>query len=129
MTEYSSQVTADTAVVTTNETIAATVPGVSTPRAGVKIELEGFLQLTTGANTTGITVRVRRGAAITDPVVAEANVEQVEAAAGSTEGHEVFFEDTPGEVAGQTYVLTVQQAAATTNGSVVFARLKAKTQE
>lgn len=118
---YSSQNTANATITTTTETIIATISGVNTPRAGCKVHLVGFAQITTGTATTALTFRVRRGSTITDTVVAEANAEQIEAAAGSTEGHAVAFEDTPGEVAGQTYVLTVQQTAATGDGTAVFA--------
>ena len=120
------QVTADTTITTTAETVLATLSGVSTPRPGLKVVLTGFAQITTGGSTTALTFRVRRGTAITDPLVGEANPEQIEAAAGSTEGHTVVFEDTPGEVAGQSYVLTAQATAAAANASGVFASLKAE---
>lgn len=117
---YSAQATGDITVVTTTETILATIASVNTPRPGCKVQLFAFGQFTSGANTTGLTFRWRRGATITDTVVGESNVEQIEAAAGSTEGHSVAVEDTPGEVAGQTYVFTVQATAASANGSGLF---------
>lgn len=117
---YSAQLATDTTLVTTTETIVATVPGVNTPRPGCKVQLFAFAQVTTGTNTTGVIYRWRRGTTITDTVVGESNTEQIEAAAGSTEGHTVAVEDTPGEVAGQTYVFTVQLVAASANGSVLF---------
>lgn len=123
--EYSADTTTDTTVTTTTETVVATLPNVSTPGPGWRVTLRGFCQLTTGAATTGLTWRVRRGSAITDTLVDEANAVQVEAAAGSTEDHEIVVVDTPPEVAGQTYVLTVQQAAATGNGTAVQASLTA----
>lgn len=122
---YSAQVAADTTIVTTTETIAATISGVNTPRAGCKIQLNGFTVVTTGTNTTGMILRWRRGATITDTVVGESNTTQVDSAAGSNEDESLFCEDTPGDVAGQTYVLTVQLVAASANGAVIFAMASA----
>jgi hypothetical protein len=58
--------------------------------------------------------------------VGEANVKQIGTAAGSTEDHDIQVTDTPGEVASQTYVLTVQQTAASANGSNLEAHLRAE---
>lgn len=121
--KYSNQEKTNINVTTTNETIAVTLAGVSSQRAGQKMLVDGFIQITTGANTTGLTIRVRRGATIADLVVGEANIEQVETAAGNTEGHTVSFEDTPGEVGNQTYVLTVQAAGATADATILYGKL------
>lgn len=118
---YTAVATADTTVTTTTETVAVTVPGVSTPKPGVRVQVKGTLQVTTGGSTTGLTIRVRRGTAITDTLVGEANVTQVAAAAGSTEELTIMCEDTPGDVAGQSYVVTIQQTAAAANGSILYA--------
>lgn len=118
-------VVADTPIVTVAETVVATLSGISTPRNGVKVVLSGSAQVTTGGSTTALTPRIRRGTAITDPVVGEGNAQQVAAAAGSTETVTYDTEDTPGEVAGQSYVLTVQQTGAAANGSCIYADLTA----
>lgn len=118
---YSAQVTTDTSIVTTTETILATITSVTTPRNNTRVQLVGKCDITTGTNTTALTFRWRRGATITDTVVGESNVDQVEAAAGSTEDHVHIVEDTPGDVNAQTYVFTVQQTAASANGSALFA--------
>lgn len=117
---YSSQATANTTITTTTETIIATVTGVTTPRGGCKVQLFGMCQFTTGGSTTAVTLRWRRGATITDPVVGEANATQIDAAAGSTNDEVYACEDTPGDVASQTYVLTIQQTAAAADGTCVF---------
>lgn len=122
---YSSTSGTDTPVVTTAETVIVTLPGVSTPSAGRKVALEGTVQMTLGAGATGLIFRVRRGTTVTDPLVGEANTVQVETAAGSTEDHTVSAVDTPGELVGQTYVVTVQQVAATGNGTVLQASVTA----
>lgn len=121
---YNGLVVADTTIVTTAETVAATVAGVSTPRPGLKVVITAIVQVTTGGSTTALTPRIRRGTAITDPLVGEANAQQVAAAAGSTETVEIMVEDFPGEVAGQSYVVTVQQTAAAANGAIVQADIR-----
>lgn len=115
-------VTTNVTVTTTTETIVATIDNVSTPRPGCKVRLTGNVQLTTGTATSAVTVRWRRGTAITDTLVGEANAQQVAAAAGSTEELTHIVEDEPGEVAKQSYVLTVQQTAATADGTALFAQ-------
>lgn len=122
---FNSMPTADVTITTTTETVVATVTGISTPRAGVKVILSGMCQVTTGGSTTALTPRIRRGTAITDPLVGEGNALQVATAAGGTEELAITVEDFPGEVAGQSYVLTVQQTAAAANGSSLFADLRA----
>lgn len=118
---FSNVVTTDVPVVTTTETIAATVVVPSVPGNNRRVQLSGEVDLTTGTNTTAVTTRWRRGTAITDPVVGEANPSNIVAAAGSTERMTQSAEDTPGDVANQTYILTVQQTAASANGSILYA--------
>ena len=124
--ETSVSVTADTTLVTTAETVIATLPGCSTSGPGKKVTLAGEFQITTGTNTTGMTVRIRRDS-LTGTLVDEANVVQIETAAGNTEDHDIEVVDTPtGEIYNATYVLTVQQVAASANGSVLRALLRAR---
>lgn len=123
---YTSETSANTAVVTTAETVVATLSGLSTYKPGEPILLRGECQFTTGANTTGLTFRIRRDS-LTGTVVNEANIEQVEAAAGSTESHDIQCDDQfSGEVANQAYVLTVEATAASANGSALYAYLSAE---
>lgn len=120
---FSSGVTADTNLVTTAETVVATVTGVSTSQAGQSVDIEGWANITLGTATTAVTLRVRRDS-LTGTLVGEANPEQDFTAAGSSERHDVFFQDAnAGEFMGRTYVLTVQQTAATGNGNVIDAGL------
>lgn len=123
--EYDVQVTADTTLTTTTETVVATLSGVNTPGPGYIVKLQGEAKVTTGGSTTALTLRIRRGTTITDPLVGEATAVQIEAAAGSTEDHDIMATDAPGEVASQSYVLTVQQTAAAANGSCLNANLRA----
>jgi hypothetical protein len=118
--------TVDTPLVTTTETTVATLSTVSTQRPGQTVCLTGHLTLTTGTNTTAMTIRVRADS-LTGTVVGEAPVDAIEAAAGSVETHSIYVEDSaPGEVQNKTYVLTVQQAGATANGTVSAASLVAE---
>lgn len=116
---FSGLTTADQTLVTTTELVVATVVVPSVRGPGIKIQLHGKAQVTTGTNTTALTGRWRRGTAITDTLIGEANATQVATAAGGTEDVEHDVEDTPGEVANQSYVFTIQQTAASANGSVL----------
>jgi len=116
--------TTDTTVTTTTETVVATLSGLSTPRKR-DITLSGWAQMTTGTNTTGLTVRIRRGTGITGTLVGEANIEQIEAAAGSIEGIDITALDLGIDMSNGTYVLTIQQTAASADGSCVQAALTA----
>jgi hypothetical protein len=119
-------VTADTTLVTTAETVIATLAGISTSGAGRTVRFEGFAKVTTGGSTTGLTLRIRRDS-VSGTVVDESNVTQISTAAGSTEDHGIEADDVlTGEIFNATYVLTAQQAAAAANGTCVYAYLKAQ---
>jgi|SRR5688572_2866812 len=123
----STEVTSNVTLTTTTETVVATLSGVSTSGAGRKIQLKGHAKITTGANTTALNLRIRRDS-LTGTVVDESNPVQVEAAAGSTEDHEIPAEDVPtGEIFNATYVLTAQQTGASADGTAVYAYLEATT--
>lgn len=114
----------DTPLVTTAETVIATLAGVSTNQPGQTVALRGSARITTGAATTALTLRVRRDS-LTGTLVGEATPEQIEAVAGSTEGHDIYVQESdPGEFSGRTYVLTAQQTAATGNGAALNASLE-----
>lgn len=115
---FESQVTTNVTATTTSETVVATLTGVSTPRK-CNVAIEGWVQFTTGAGTTALTLRIRRGSAITDTLVGEANAVQVSAAAGSTEDHFIKVADNGVDLANGTYVLTVQQTAASADGTAL----------
>ena len=123
---YSANVATNQAVVTSAETVVTTLSGISSARAGETIRFHGQVSILTGVATTAIILRVRAtslaGAIVDEPVSAE-----LEAVAGSRETHDLVVVDlAPGELAGATYVLTVEQTAATADGSVQHASLKAE---
>ena len=122
---FSNYNTVDTTLVTTAETVVATLPGVSTNQAGQTVALRGQAIVTTGGSTTGMTLRIRRDS-LTGTLVGETDPDAVFAAAGSTETHDLYAEDTgAGEFSGRTYVLTATQIAAAANGTVLTASLVA----
>ncbi len=123
---YSTYTQTDTPIVTVAETVVATVTGVSTDPYNTVVALRGEFTITTGATTTGLTVRVRRDS-LTGAVVGEAETQQLETAAGSTEDHDFYVEDPiTAEFIGRTYVLTVAPVAATANAAVLSASLEAE---
>lgn len=109
---------------TTTETVIATTAGLSTPGPGMTVRLLGTSHLTLGAGATGITMRIRRGVDTTGVVVGTADT--LAEAASTTVQADVGGEDTPGEVAGQQYVMTAQQVAAAANGSALSGELIAQ---
>lgn len=122
-TETQATSTSAVTVVTTAETVAVTLPMVATDGADDRVDLAGQLSLQSGAATTGVRLRIRRGS-LAGTVVADSGNMGIVGAAGSLQDYEVDGQDTPGEYAG-AYVLTVQQTAATGNGSVNPATLQA----
>lgn len=122
--QYKSTITTDTPLVTTAETVVATLSGINTGRA-LNVQVRGWAQLTTGTNTTAVTPRIRRGTTITGTLVDEANPVTVGAAAGSTEDFEIDVVDEGADLAGASYVLTLQQTGASANGSCLQAGIEA----
>lgn len=116
--------TTNVTMTTTNETVVATISGITTGRAR-DIAIQGFAQITTGGGTTALTPRIRRGTTIAGTLVGEGNPLQVAAAAGSTEDVEISVVDTGQDVQGQSYVLTVQQTGAAADGTSLQATLSA----
>lgn len=111
-----------TTVTTTTETVVATSLPVSTRGASEQVTITGWVDFTSGTGATALTLRVRRGTGITGTLVSNANAQTV--TAGNTLDYDLVVVDTPGEVAGQQYVLTVQQTAATGNGTALAASIQ-----
>lgn len=115
----------DQTITTTTETVIATLTGVSTSGPGRTVRLKGEVKMTTGTATTALTPRIRRDS-LTGAITHDATPEQVEVAAGLVESHDIVTGDTlAGEVFNATYVLTIQQTAATADGTVHYAYLEA----
>lgn len=111
--------TTDVTLTTTSETSVVASGPASVPRQSANVCVLAWAQLTTGTNTTAVTPRIRRGTTTSGTLVNEANAEQVKAAAGSTEPLFAAFCEDRADVATVDYNFTLQQTAASANGSAL----------
>lgn len=116
-------ITAGTNPVNAVETVAIFLPANIAAPAGTLIVLEAVAVLTTGATTSAIVARIRRTQLVGGTLVGQPFTTQSGAAVTNSVSLQVG--DTPGDVAGQSYCLTLQQTAGTANGTIVFASLQA----
>lgn len=107
------------AVTTTTEISVVTSGPATAPRATVNVCVLAWAQLTTGAATTTVTPRIRRGTAATGTLVGEGTAVTIGAAAGSTEQYWVMACEDRSNVASVDYNLTLQQASATADGTAL----------
>lgn len=112
---YSQQFTAAVPVNLAVETAIVVTNPVSVTYDFDQINITGSIDVLTGANTSLLTVRCRRGNGVNGAIVGAAV--PVTAGAGVQAALPVDFLDTPGAVAGQVYTITVQATGATVNGS------------
>jgi hypothetical protein len=111
------QATGSTSLVTTAETAAATsslVPEQNPSGQGVRIS--GVVNVTAGTATTAVQVRVRAGSGVTGTLIGNALTHTLAAGASASIPFDAL--DTTTVSAGLQYTVTVQQVAATGNGSV-----------
>ena len=126
--QYVTNVAADTTLVTTAETVLATLSGISSQRVGQQVVIEGDFVLLTGTNTTAVAVRIREDS-LTGNVVDELETDTAVGAAGSTDPYRITAVHSPtGELSTKTYVMTASQTGASANGTCVHATLKASLQ-
>lgn len=109
---------ANVTLTTTSETIVCTISGADVTQEGDQVIIEGFAQVTTGAGTTSLQLRVRRGTTLSGPQVGQTAQQTCTAAAPAQIGIQV--DDVPPESSNLSYVLTVQQVGATGNGTAVW---------
>jgi len=114
-------ITVNVTLVTTAETVVVSSGPVKVPRQTCKVLIKAWAQLTTGAATTTVTPRIRQGTAVTGALVSEANPEAVKAVAGSTEPMFIEATEERQNVDTVEYSLTLAQASATGNGTVLEA--------
>ena len=114
----SARATTDQTITTTTELVISNISLTMLSRTRRVVQIS-WAQITTGIGTTALTHRARRGTTITDPLVGEANAEQVKAVAGSTEP--IFLMLMEEQTNLRTMVLshTIQQTGATGNGIVL----------
>lgn len=113
---------ANTNLANAAETVVATLTGVTTRSASTQVILEGSAQITTGASTTSVTLRIRRGGLAGAQVGQPA---QQNCGAAVPVAASIQVDDFPGETVSATYVLTATQNAATGAGTAVSANLTA----
>lgn len=123
---YPTQVAAAVAITTTTEKVAATTTPISTDGTNQTVNIDASGEVTTGTGTTSIQIRVRRGTGITGTQVG--TTQNITTTAGSLYPFSVQQGDTPGEVAAQQYVVTVQQVGASANGTIDQAAIQAVVQ-
>lgn len=118
---YSNSTITDVPVVTTNETVALVSVGVSQSVDGESVTIEGSVRLLTGTGTTAVTLRVREGNGITGTVVGET----IPLTVGAAINQPIPFGFTynPASIANMLYSVTVQQTAASANGTVTSASM------
>lgn len=111
------------ALVTTAETVIITSPPIEVQTPGQRIVVWAWAQLTIGTATTAVTPRIRRGSLITGTLVGTANAEAPIAAAGATRPVIMLVVDNDPGSDRAVYSLTLQQTAATGNGSALQATI------
>ncbi len=111
--------TANVTLTTTTETVVATGGAINIPTDTALAACFAWAQLTTGVGTTTVTPRIRRGTAITDTLIGEANAEAIKAAAGSIEPFFAMVSEFFSLRGSVQYVFTLQQTAATGDGTAL----------
>jgi hypothetical protein len=113
---------AATSLVTTAETavLTFTIPPENNP-AGQGIYIDATVVLTTGASTTAVQVRIRQGTGVAGALVGVMDQTQVLAATANEGAGCAAVDPTLVYPAGNTYTVTVQQVAATGNGTMAQA--------
>lgn len=105
------------------ESVVLQLPGI-TVQAGSPVDLAGLVDVTEGTSGTAVTLRLRRGVDATGVLLATFGPFALAAAARSI--FSVAWRDVQNvDVANQQYVVTMQQTAATGNGTANVANLRA----
>jgi hypothetical protein len=113
-------------ITTTTETVIATLAGVTNWSPGAPVILAGYAFFAINASTTSTTLRIRSGSLSGAVIGAQAAVLAETAGTISQAPLEIATVDNvTGEYGSQTYVLTIQAAAAAANWNVTIAQLTA----
>jgi hypothetical protein len=103
----------------TTETIVVTSPAIDLPGPQITACIMAYCQLTTGGTQVTVTPRIRRGTAITSPLVGLANAEALKAAAGSTEPFFMMVTESISNLDQVIYSFSLQQAGGAGNGTAL----------
>lgn len=112
---YTAENDTATPLVTTAETVIATVNGITTQRNNQTVAIAFTGAISSGTGTTSVLLRCRRGTTTSGTQVGATLT--FTATAGNAADYAAGWQDTPGDVANASYVVTAQQSAATANGS------------
>lgn len=114
-------------LVTTAETVVATIaPGLNINAPGGEgLSISGFINVTTGTATTAVVIRVRKGTTTADTLVDSALTHTIGAAVSASIPFGALDQAATSATA-QQYVVTIQQTAATANGTVNYALINAQ---
>lgn len=105
-------------LVTTAETVVATSPQIYADANNGRVKIYGHVNITEGAGGTAYVVRVRRGNSISGALVGVAETDTLAAASSETAPFSVEDAGWLNAAGGNQYCVTVQQTAATGNGTV-----------
>lgn len=111
--------TTDVTLTTTSETVVATVGPSPSPGDFRQIVVLAYAVVTSGAGTTAITPRIRYGSTTAGALVGEATAISATAGATAVVVKSVTDSSTVSQIG--EYSLTLQQTAATANGTVTEA--------
>jgi hypothetical protein len=111
--------TANVTLPTTTEVLVVASPVIPVPFATVRTYVHAWVALQPGTGTTFYNLRLKRGGDGTGTVIGEILGQNVLSAAGSTEHADIYALDTVAGADRVQYSLTVQQAGATGNGTVL----------
>lgn len=88
------------------------------------VALDAWARITTGASTTFIVPRIRRGG-VAGTQVGDATSLVIIGAVGSSADYAMHATDQPGEVASQLYSFTISQTAVTVAGTLISVWVRA----
>lgn len=112
------------AVVTTTETAIVNSNQIPVPFQTAKAVLQAMVNFTPGTTTTAVTLRIRKGIGIAGTLVGEAYVSGSGLTAAVASNFMVLATDLLAGVGVGQWTLTIQQTAATANGTVNSAVLQ-----
>ena len=110
--KYVAGSTANVTVSTTTETVLAVSDAVTVPVHTCVVHIRAWAQVTSGVAATSLTARIRQGSGITGPVVGEANLVTLAAAAGGNEAVIIEAVERRSNISAVQYSFTVQQTDA-----------------
>lgn len=108
---------------TTTEAVVISAPPIAVVRQSMTAFVLGWGQLTIGTDGTHATPRIRRGTAITSTLVGEANAEEIKTAVADVEPFFIMASEELVNAANVEYSFTLQQTAASADGTVVQAAI------